>query len=292
MATVQKKPRQLPKLSDDDEEKGRSAGRKGVRDPAPGRELPPPGRKRDLPPIKRGRRQGDIETQSLVDMGRKSPVDIRTSLTAANEAKCCYFYIDNDYTFSPLKMVIHPKKYRRLDTVTRDLSNKMKRLPFGVRSIYTPRCQHRVHNLEDLTQEGHYICSSNRKFAKGMDVGRVASRHVWHNMRPDSGRRTLNNLLKDVDLRSGKFRAGARPGYDLSNVYTRVPPKKTTIMKNGEPDIKHTVLLNRKTAQTFEQVLKTISDILQFAVRKLYTMEGAPVSLLLILKYYLYRGYH
>ena len=108
MATVQKKPRQLPKLSDDDEEKGRSAGRKGVRDPAPGRELPPPGRKRDLPPIKRGRRQGDIETQSLVDMGRKSPVDIRTSLTAANEAKCCYFYIDNDYTFSPLKMVIHP----------------------------------------------------------------------------------------------------------------------------------------------------------------------------------------
>lgn len=278
MATVQKKPKRLPKLPGEDDEDDRKISRKGVRDPALGRELPPPGRKRDLPPIRRDRKAGDMETRSMVDMGRKSPVDVRTSLTATNNAKCCYFYIDSDYTFPPLKMVIHPKKYRRLDTVTRDLSTKMKRLPFGVRSIYTPRGQHRVHNLEDLTQEGHYICSSNRKFAKGMDVARVAPRQVWHNIRPDSGRRTLNNLLKDVDKHSGKHRAGYRPGYDLSNVYTRVPPKKTTIMKNGEPDVKHTVLLNRKTAQTFEQVLKTLSELFQFAVRRLYTMEGSPVS--------------
>lgn len=278
MATVQKKPRKLPKLPGNEENEDRRGGRRGNQDPALGRELPPPGRKRELPPLRRGK-QTDLETKSMVEMGRKSPVEVnRTSLTASNNARCCYFYIDQDYTFQPLKMVIHPKKYKRLDTVTRDLSQKMKRLPFGVRSIYTPRGQHRVHNLEDLTQDGHYVCSSNRKYAKGMDIARVGSRQVWHNMRPDSGRRTLNNLLKDVDIHSGKFRAGHRPNYDLSRVYTRVPPKKTTVMKNGEPDIKHTVLLNRRTAQTFEQVLKTLSDLFQFAVRHLYTIEGVVVS--------------
>jgi retinitis pigmentosa 1 len=221
-----------------------------------------------------------METKSMVDMGKTSPVEVdhRSSLTATHNAKSCYFYIDNDYTFQPLKVVIHPKRYKKLETVTRDLSNRMKSLPFGVRSIYTPRGQHRVHNLEDLTQDGHYICSSNRKYAKGLDVARVHSRHVWHNLRPDSGRRVLNNLLKDADLHSAKNRAGFRPGYDLSNVYSRVPPKKTTVMKNGEPDVKHTVLFNRRTAQTFEQVLKTLSDLFQFAVRKLYTIEGVPVS--------------
>lgn len=282
MATVQKKPRKLPQLPDNDEEDAGKNKKRGYRDTSIKGPLPPPGRKRELPPIRRSGKRGDMETMSAVEMGRKSPVEVnqRTSLTATHEAKSCYFYIDNDYSFAPMKMVIHPKKYKRLDTVTRDLSSKMKSLPFGVRSIFTPRGQHRVHNLEDLTQEGHYICSSNRKYAKGMDIARVATRQIWHHYRPDSGRRTLNNLLKDVDLRSGKRRPGQRPGYDLANVYSRVPPKKTTVMRNGEPDVKHVVLLNRRTAQTFEQVLKTLSDLFRFAVRRLYTMEGEMVRFL------------
>lgn len=284
MATVQKKPRRLPKIpqneKDEDERGERGRGGRG----APGRNVPnpPPGRKKDLPPLRRGgKRGGELETKSMVDMGKSSPVDVanRTSLTATYNAKCCFFYVENDYTFQPIKVVIHPKKYKRLDTVTRDLSVKMKSLPFGVRSIHTPRGQHRCHNLEDLTNEGQYVCSSNRKYCKGMDVARIQPRHVWHNIRPDSGRRYLNNILKEPDISSAKYRAGLRPGYDLSNVYSRAPPKKTVVMKNGDPDKKHTLLLNRRTAQTFEQVLKTLSDLFQFAVRKLYTIEGRPVSI-------------
>lgn len=246
---------------------------------------PPRVRRKELPPVRpppRGRaRMG--ETRSLVEMRRSSPVDVdhqRTSLTATQNAITCFFHKDDDYTAKPVKIVIHPKKYRKLETVTRDLSDTMKELPFGVRSIFTPRAKHRIHNLEDFTNDGHYICSSNRKFARGLDVSRVQPQHVWHNLRPDSGRRVLNRLLHEIELRSAKKRGGSRPGYDLTNVYTRIPPKKLTVMKNGEPDIKHCVLLNRRTAQTFEQVLKTLSELFFFAVRKLYTIEGNVVSYL------------
>ena len=246
---------------------------------------PPRGRRRELPPVRppRGRiRPGDRDTRSLVEMRRSSPVDVdhhRTSLTATHNAITCFFHKDDDYTSKPVKLVIHPKKYRKLETVTRDLSDNMKELPFGVRSIFTPRAKHRVHNLEDFTNDGHYVCSSNRKFARGIDVGRLQPQHVWHNLRPESGRRVLNKLLHDVELRSAKRKPGTRPGYDLTTVYTRNPPKKVTVMKNGEPDVKHTVLLNRRTAQTFEQVLKTLSELFFFAVRKLYTIEGQVVSI-------------
>jgi len=297
MATVQKKPRRLPKVPGKENEegeqeggaaggavvpKGRGAGRgrKGAGEDPDSQHPPAPGRRapKELPPVKAGGRP-KRQAQSMIEI-RKPPPELanRPSLTATNNAKSCFFYIDNDYTFPPIKMVIHPKKHKRLDTVSRDLSVRMKRLPFGVRSIYTPRGQQRVHTLEDLTQDGHYICSSNRKFAKGMDVARVVQTRVWHNVRPDSGKKDYNNLLKDFELRSAKNRAGFRPGYDLSNVYSRIPPKKTIVMKNGEPDVKHTLLLNRRTAQTFEQVLKTLSDLFQFAVMRLYTIEGKPVS--------------
>lgn len=282
MATVQKKPRRLPKISQEETNEADRAGRGRGAKGAVGKRVPnpPPVRRRELPPLHRGGRRGEMDAKSMVDMGRSSPLEgnYRTSLTAANNAKSCFFYIDNDYTFQPLKLVIHPKRYKKLETVTRDLSENMKRLPFGVRSIHTPRGQHRVHNLEDLTHDGHYICTSNRKYAKGMDVARVHSKFVWHSYRPESGRQRLNTLLKESDLHSAKNIGGFRPGYDLSNVYSRVPPKKTTVMKNGEPGIKHTVLLNRRTAQTFEQVLKTLSDLFPFAVRKLFTIDGMLVS--------------
>ena len=245
---------------------------------------PPRVRRKDpLPPLQRVPRGGrfrDNDARSMVEMHRSSPIDVdhqRTSLTATHNAITCFFHKDDDYVSKPIKIVIHPKKYRKLETVTRDLSDNMKELPFGVRSIFTPRAKHRVHNLEDFTNDGHYICSSNRRFAKGLDLARIHPQHVWHNMRPDSGRHALSRILQDIELRSGKRRTVSRPGYDLTSVYTRNPPKKITVMKNGEPDIKHTVLLNRRTAQTFEQVLKTLSDLFSTAARKLYTLEGAVV---------------
>lgn len=64
----------------------------------------------------------------------------------------------------------------------------------------------------------------------------------------------------------------------MAEAYNRTQPKKLTVLKNGDPAVRHVVLINRRTAQTFEQILSDLSGMFGLAVRKLYTMEGKAVS--------------
>ena len=65
----------------------------------------------------------------------------------------------------------------------------------------------------------------------------------------------------------------------MADAYNRAQPKKITVLKNGEPTIHHVVLINRRTAQQFEQILSDISGMFSIAVRKLYTVEGRKVGM-------------
>lgn len=64
----------------------------------------------------------------------------------------------------------------------------------------------------------------------------------------------------------------------MAHAYNRNPTKKITVLKNGEPKIRHVVLINRHTAQKFEQILTDISDMFGKAIWKLYTVDGRRVS--------------
>lgn len=64
----------------------------------------------------------------------------------------------------------------------------------------------------------------------------------------------------------------------MATVYNKSQPKKITVLKNGDPTYRHVVLLNRRTAQQYEQVLHDLSEMFKFAVRKLCTTEGKRVS--------------
>lgn len=65
----------------------------------------------------------------------------------------------------------------------------------------------------------------------------------------------------------------------MAYAYNRNAPKKITCLKNGDPVQRHIVLINRRTAQTFEQILSDLSGMFQFAVRKLYAIDGTRVRL-------------
>jgi len=66
-------------------------------------------------------------------------------------------------------------------------------------------------------------------------------------------------------------------GVDMSFVY----PRLVTILRNGgRPRRAVTVVLNKRTAQTFEQVLRDISQAILLdsgAVKRIYTLDGQPV---------------
>lgn len=55
-------------------------------------------------------------------------------------------------------------------------------------------------------------------------------------------------------------------------------PKKLVVFRNGDPSVRHTVVLHKKTTPSYESILDYISELMQFHVVKLYTPDGRRVS--------------
>jgi len=198
-------------------------------------------------------------------------------------AKVCYFYKDNDQTFRGLKLTVNKKYYNNVEVLKRELTKKVPGLPFGVRSIYTPSGRHSVGSLDNLEHDGHYVCSTHTRKARGVDILRLHDVKPWHGGRAPSGRRRYNATLREpADIQSlespRRLKAAWVPHRDSDSGPFPSRPKKVTLIDMERPTTRHVLLLNRKTAQSFEQILEDISQMFQMPCRKLYTIDGRPVS--------------
>ncbi|KAJ8306151.1 hypothetical protein KUTeg_016696 [Tegillarca granosa] len=209
--------------------------------------------------------------------------NLRSSQTAPPEAKTCYFYKENDYYYKPAKVVVG-SQVKSWPVLLTELSKRVP-LSHGVRSVATPGGHDMISNLDGLTHDGHYVCSTNRHRVKSLNIDRVQGGRNWNFGRPPSGQRALNLLLREEaenrSLRHSNFdtySTRTTPHRDVTDPYIgNKHPKKITVMKNGDPTERHVILLNRRTGQTFEQILSDMSEMFHFAIRKLYTMDGKRI---------------
>ncbi|XP_064188988.1 oxygen-regulated protein 1-like [Anguilla rostrata] len=177
------------------------------------------------------------------------------------------FYKSGDPQFSGLRLVINSRTFKTFDALLDSLSKKVP-LPFGVRNITTPRGVHAVKTLEELRDGQSYICSDQKK-VKPINLEMARKKlPPWYSARPVSARRRAIQLARQNMVRS------ARRENPLG-VWT---PKRLVVFRNGDPSMKHTVLLQRKTTQTFEALLDYMCEIMQFPVVKLYTADGRRVD--------------
>ena len=209
---------------------------------------------------------------------------VRDSLYQKPQTKVCYFYKDADVNFGGIRIAINPKRYRSVETLKKELTGKVKGLPFGVRSIYTPGGHDQVDSVEALQDNGRYVCSTHRAYAHGVDIARVHGRRVWRTGRPPSGRKQHLASLAEGGGDSLPPPAHPRKAWKPkgNSQFGAIPsmrtPKKIQVILNGDPHQKHILLLNRRTTQNFEQVLKDLGQMFQIRASKLYTLEGRPVS--------------
>uniref|UniRef100_A0A3P8ZQ52 Doublecortin domain-containing protein n=1 Tax=Esox lucius TaxID=8010 RepID=A0A3P8ZQ52_ESOLU len=178
------------------------------------------------------------------------------------------FYKSGDPQFRGHRMVINARTFKTFDALLDALSKKVP-LPFGVRTITTPRGTHPVRCLEDLQDGGSYICSDQRK-VKPLNLDMANRRQPpW------------NNPTRQVSGRRRAFPGGrgvARPAESrVSRVSIRTP-KRLIVFKNRDPSVRRTVVLQRRTAPTYDALLDHLSGIMQFPVLKLYTPDGSRVS--------------
>ncbi|KAF7669978.1 hypothetical protein LDENG_00105690 [Lucifuga dentata] len=177
------------------------------------------------------------------------------------------FYKSGDPQFSGLRMVINNCTFKTFDALLDSLSKKVP-LPFGVRNITTPQGIHAIYNLDELEDGKSYICSDSRK-VKPINLARARKKlPPWYHARPVSSHHQ--------PMQQARFFPG-RAIHKQEPLVVRTP-KKLLVFRNGDSSAKYTVMLQKRTTPTFESILEYISELMQFHVVKLHTLDGRRVD--------------
>ncbi|XP_034543692.1 serine/threonine-protein kinase DCLK2 isoform X2 [Notolabrus celidotus] len=192
------------------------------------------------------------------------------SLTSEKKAKKVRFYRNGDKYFKGLVYAVSHDRFRSLDALlmelTRSLSDNVN-LPQGVRVLYTVDGGRRITSLDELVEGESYVCASNEPYRR-VDY----TKNVHPNWAVGSRTGTSRSLSSLFPLKNELLRE--------SKEY--IKPKLVTVIRSGvKPRKAVRILLNKKTAHSFEQVLTDITDAIKLdsgAVRRLYTLEGKQIT--------------
>ncbi|KAA8579564.1 retinitis pigmentosa 1-like 1 protein [Etheostoma spectabile] len=188
----------------------------------------------------------------------RPPSNLRPAhVIAAPPAKRITFYKSGDSQFGGVKMAIQKRSFKCFDTLLDDLSQKVP-LPFGVRTVTTPRGTHAIKHLEQLQDGGCYLCSDRRQ-AKPVNMELAGKRPtIWyhHSRRPQQPESS----------------SATPPGHQSYR------QRRILLVKNSEPGMRRSVVLSRRSTRSLKSFLDEVSEVMQFHVRKLYTAEGRRID--------------
>ncbi|ROL42582.1 Serine/threonine-protein kinase DCLK2 [Anabarilius grahami] len=189
------------------------------------------------------------------------------SLTSEKKAKKVRFYRNGDKYFKGLVYAVSGDRFRSFDALlmelTRSLSDNVN-LPQGVRSIYAVEGGKKITSLDELLEGESYVCASNEPYRK-VDYTKNVNPNWSVNVKTGTSR-----SMPSLTTSKNEFRERESKDY--------IKPKLVTVIRSGvKPRKAVRILLNKKTAHSFEQVLTDITDAIKLdsgAVKRLYTLEG------------------
>ncbi|XP_028275059.1 serine/threonine-protein kinase DCLK1b isoform X1 [Parambassis ranga] len=195
------------------------------------------------------------------------------TLSSEKKAKKIRFYRNGDRYFKGIVYAISQERFRSLEALLADLTRSLSdnvNLPQGVRTIYTIDGSTRIMSMDQLVEGESYVCASTEPF-KMLEYTK--------NVNPNwaVGARTTVPVRDPSSLGSGKTGSPeTREGKDF------IRPKLVTIVRSGvKPRKAVRILLNKKTAHSFDQVMSDITDAIKLdsgVVKRLYTVDGKMIS--------------
>ncbi|XP_056262896.1 serine/threonine-protein kinase DCLK1a isoform X4 [Pseudoliparis swirei] len=198
------------------------------------------------------------------------------TLTSEKRAKKVRFYRNGDRYFNGIVYAISTDRFRTFDALLADLTRSLSdnvNLPQGVRTIYTLDGCKKITIIEQLVEGDSYVCSSIEAYKK-LDYTK--------NVNPNW---SVNVKASAVSSRGppslGSAKAGGPESREMKDF---IRPKLVTLVRSGvKPRKAVRILLNKKTAHSYDQVLTDITDAIKLdsgVVKKIYTLEGKLVSCL------------
>ncbi|XP_072477330.1 serine/threonine-protein kinase DCLK2 isoform X4 [Notamacropus eugenii] len=193
------------------------------------------------------------------------------ALSSEKKAKKARFYRNGDRYFKGLVYAISSDRFRSFDALlmelTRSLSDNVN-LPQGVRTIYTIDGSRKLTSLEELVEGESYVCASNEPFRK-VDYTKNVNPNWSVNIKAGSTRPVTPLASTKSEVKESK---------DF------IKPKLVTVIRSGvKPRKAVRILLNKKTAHSFEQVLTDITEAIKLdsgVVKRLCTLDGKQVTCL------------
>ncbi|XP_072126980.1 neuronal migration protein doublecortin-like isoform X3 [Mobula birostris] len=194
------------------------------------------------------------------------------ALTTEKKAKKVRFYRNGDRYFKGIVYAISADRFRTFDALLADLTRTLSdnvNLPQGVRIIFTIDGAGKITSLDELEEGESYVCSSHDIFKK-VDYTKNVNPNWSVNVKACGTQKVPQSL------------ASAKHMTEVKETKDFVRPKLVTVIRSGvKPRKAVRVLLNKKTAHSFEQVLTDITEAIKLetgVVKKLYTLDGKQVK--------------
>ncbi|KAK9521128.1 hypothetical protein VZT92_020961 [Zoarces viviparus] len=196
-------------------------------------------------------------------------------LTSEKKAKKIRFYRNGDRYFKGIVYAISQDRFRSIEALLADLTRSLSdnvNLPQGVRTIYTIDGTTKITCMDQLVEGESYVCASIEPY-KMLDYTK--------NVNPNwaVGGWTAVSIRDPSSL--GSAMAGSPETRESKDF---IKPKLVTIVRSGvKPRKAVRILLNKKTAHSFEQVMTDITDAIKMdsgLVKKLYTVDGKMITCL------------
>ncbi|KAM9333129.1 serine/threonine-protein kinase DCLK1a isoform 2-T2 [Pholidichthys leucotaenia] len=198
------------------------------------------------------------------------------TLSSEKRAKKVRFYRNGDRYFNGIVYAISSDRFRTFDALLADLTRSLSdnvNLPQGVRVIYSLDGSKKITSIDQLVEGDSYVCSSTEAYKK-LDYAKNVNPNWSVNVKTAAA-----SCRGPPSLSSTK--SGGLEGRDCKDF---IRPKLVTVVRSGvKPRKAVRILLNKKTAHSYEQVLTDITDAIKLdsgVVKKIYTLEGKLVSCL------------
>ncbi|XP_037389340.1 neuronal migration protein doublecortin isoform X2 [Pygocentrus nattereri] len=195
------------------------------------------------------------------------------ALTSEKKAKKVRFYRNGDRYFKGIVYAVANDRFRTFDALLADLTRSLSdhiNLPQGVRFIFTIDGVRKITTLDELEEGESYVCASENYYKK-VDYTKNVNPNWSVNVKACAGQRNAMCV-------------GGRPGAEARENRDFIRPKLVTVMRSGvKPRKAVRVLLNKKTAHSFEQVLTDITEAIKLesgVVKRIYTLDGKQVTCL------------
>ncbi|KAM9718326.1 serine/threonine-protein kinase DCLK2-like [Menidia menidia] len=210
------------------------------------------------------------------------------ALTSEKRAKKVRFYRNGDRYFKGLVYAVSSDRFRSYDALlmelTRSLADNL-HLPQGVRAIYTIDGGKKITSMDELVEGECYVCASNEPYRK-VDYTKISvpSWKPGASSGAGASSSTRSSTASTGVSTSAPTAPKEREGREGRESKDFIKPKLVTVIRSGvKPRKAVRILLNKKTAHSFDQVLADITEAIKLdsgAVKRLYTLDGKQLTCL------------